>query len=283
MKIFLALMMFVFSLQAKSLFSNDSQAEAGKYLMAVKDLIVAAQKTRGITFSYINGNESALLLIYNYRDDMKQAIGTMESLPMSKDPLVSLRATSISTSFVKLNSKALKMSSSDAFDAYTGNIAQALMLAQTVSRSGSDSMSDFGKEVSKIMMETILPLSEWMGELRALGSGAAAKGSADRKAQVKMQVLLGKIERLDQTLQAQMHSVVTQKPDFYSADINSRLATAQRAISKYVNFTKAKILKDKIKADPNDYFSLATDTISTIIVLFDMDNTAIQEDSKGWI
>ena len=283
MKIFLILALLLFNLQAKSLFSNDDQKEASKYIMAVKDLIVAAQKTRGATLSYINGNESALLLVYNFRDDMNKAIRTMESLPLAKNPIVGSRATSISSSFIALNSKALKMNSQEAFDAYTGEIAQALLLAQSVSEAGSENMSDFGKKVSSIMMETIMPLSEWMGELRALGSGAAAKGSASKKVKIQMQVLINKIERLDQKLQIEMHSVISQKPDDFSADIKARLAAAHQAITKYVSITKKYIIKDKITYDANDYFALATDTIGTVIRIFDIDNAAINEDAKGWL
>jgi len=245
MKIFLLISLLIFNLQAKSFFSNHEQADTSKYLMAVKDLIVAAQKTRGATLSYINGNESALILIYNFRDDMTKAIGLMESLPLSKNSIISSRATNISTAFVALNAKALKLSSSEAFDQYTGNIAQALMLAQTVSKSGTKDMSSFGKEVSKVMMETIMPLSEWIGEQRALGSGAAAKGSTDKNLRTKMQVLIMKIEKLNKKLQADMRVVVAEKPEYYGAIINTNLISANSAISDYINETKKKIIKDK--------------------------------------
>ncbi len=133
------------------------------------------------------------------------------------------------------------------------------------------------------MMETILPLSEWLGEQRAIGSGVAAKGKASKGLKVNMKVLLGKIERLNMTLQAQMKAVVRQKPDYYGTNINAKLEKADSAISKYVAFTKKEFFKSKITVSSDKYFKLATDTISTILVLFDMNNVAIIEDSKGWI
>ncbi|SFV70975.1 Methyl-accepting chemotaxis protein [hydrothermal vent metagenome] len=283
MKIFLVLALLLFNLQAKSLFTNNDQKDASKYLMAVKDLIVATQKTRGATVSYINGNDGALLLVYNFRDAMNKAIRKMNALPLANNPTISSQATSISSALVKLNSKAVKMSAEDAFDAYTEKISQALLLAQSVSAIGSKDMSAFGKKVSKIMMETILPLSEWMGELRALGSGAAAKGSASKKVKIKMQILVNKITKLEQKLQSQMQSIVSKNPDFFSVNTKMALSTAHRAIMKYIAVTKKYIIKDKVKYNPDEYFSLATDAISSIIVIFDADNTAINEDAKGWI
>jgi len=283
MKIFLVLALLLFNLQAKSLFTNNEQKDASKYLMAVKDLIVATQKTRGATLSYINGNDSALLLVYNFRNAMNKAIRKMNALPLANNPTISSQATSLSTALVQLNSKAVKMSSENAFDAYTEKIQQALLLAQSVSAIGSKDMSAFGKKVSGIMMETILPLSEWMGELRALGSGVTAKGTASKKVKIKMQILVNKITQLEQTLQSQMQSVVSENPDFYSVNINRRLSAADKAIMKYITITKKYIIKNKVKYNPDDYFSVATDAISSIIVIFDADNRAINEDAKGWI
>jgi len=281
MKILLALMMLIFTLNAKSFFSNDNQAEKGKYIMAVKDLIVAAQRTRGVTLSYINGNESALFLIYNYRDDMKTAIGKMESSPLAS--VYNNKLTPISNAFTRLNTRALKMKSADAFDAYTETIAQALMLAQSVSSTNSDKMNAFGLKVSKVMMEVIMPLSEVMGQQRALGSGASAKGSADKSLKTQMQVLVLKISKLKDRLQSEMRTVVSEKPEYYGPTINSKLVNADNAINEYLKVTKKRIIKNKIDYDANEYFTLATDTISTIMVLFDMNNEAIKEDSKGWI
>ncbi|SFV60274.1 Methyl-accepting chemotaxis protein [hydrothermal vent metagenome] len=280
-KIFLVLLMLL-NLQAKSFFSNDDQKEASKYLMAVKDLIVAAQKTRGATYSYANGNENAMMLVYMFRDDMNSAIRTMESLPLSKNPIIGARTTTISSAFVKLNSKALKMKPNEAFDAYTENIAQTLLLAQSVSQIGSEKMSPFGKKVTSIMMETILPLSEWMGQLRAIGSAACAKGGATKKDKIKMQILMSKIAKLDQELQIKMSSAIKDNPSNFSPDVKERLANAHKAISHYLSITKKEVMKDKTNYNPDDYFALATDTIDSVIALFDIGHAAINEDAKGW-
>ena len=119
MRIFLALPLLIFSLEAKSLFSNDDQADNAKYINSLKDLVIATQKTRGLTNSYLNGNTSTLLLIHGNKRDMKRAIGVMESLPLSSNPIVRDRATNISQALIKLNNKAFKLKPSVTFDSYT--------------------------------------------------------------------------------------------------------------------------------------------------------------------
>ena len=70
MKVFFVIMLFLFTLEARSLFAND----------ALKDLIVSTQKTRGLTNNYLNGNTVSMLLVYESRKDMKKASFISQSL-----------------------------------------------------------------------------------------------------------------------------------------------------------------------------------------------------------
>ena len=91
--ILFTLLVLAVQLQAKSLFSNNEQAENAKYINSLKDLVIATQKTRGLTNSYLNGNESTLLLIHGNKRDMKRALGIMESLPLSSNSVISERSS----------------------------------------------------------------------------------------------------------------------------------------------------------------------------------------------
>lgn len=50
----LSVLLLVSSLQAKPIFSNSEQADISSYIDSLKDLVVATQKTRGLTNSYLN-------------------------------------------------------------------------------------------------------------------------------------------------------------------------------------------------------------------------------------
>lgn len=284
MRIFILITMLVVSVYAKALFSNSNQADVSEYMGALKDLIVATQKTRGVTIGYRNGNTSALLLMYEYRSDMKKAIGTMESLPLASDPIINSRATSISQSLTKLNAISLTLSSDELFTRYTENIAQSLMLAQTVNKKSFNDLSDFGKLSATVMLESILPLTENIGELRALGTGAAALGHIDTTDNMfKIKAIIKEIKKINEKFQSDQMYIIMNHKDHFATDVNVKMKRIQNSIDGFITLTEKEILKKDITTNPSQYFSLATDVISEVIVIFDINNKAIIKDSKGWL
>jgi len=283
MRILLLVAMLMFSLQAKSLFSNNDQADNSKYINSLKDLVIATQKTRGLTNSYLNGNESALLLIHGNRGDMKKAIGTMESLPLASNPIISKRATNISQALIKLNNKAFKLDASLVFDSYTEQIEQTLMLAQTVSKQGSKDLNPLGQEASVVMMEVILPLTEQIGRMRGMGSGIVAKGTVTNHQKFAITAMLSEIAELESKLQIDLKVIIAQHKDKYDNNINNNLSSLNKAISEYTTLTKTKIMTGGKGLNSDDYFTQGTDIISILINIFNSNNKAILEDSKGWI
>ncbi len=283
MKVFSLIIILVVSVYAKALFSNSQQADASEYMGALKDLIVATQKTRGATFGYHNGNTSALLLIYDYRSDMKKAIGIMESLPLSSEPVVNTRATSISQSLTRLNARALKMDMDDSFTQYTENIENALMLAQTINKKGFDDLNDFGKLTATVMLESILPLTENIGQLRAMGTGAAAKGSISKNKMLQMQALIKEIKKINDKFQADEKYIYMNNKKQFNTDVNMKMARIQKSINNLVSVTQKDIFRKKIITNASQYFSLATEVISGVVVVFNINNRAIVSDSKGWL
>ncbi|MEK6658205.1 MAG: hypothetical protein AABY36_00825, partial [Campylobacterota bacterium] len=126
MRIFLSILILTFSVYAKTLFSNDKQVDSSQYINSLKDLVIATQKTRGLTNSYLNGNQVALMLVQDAKSDMKKAIDSMESLGLASDPVISQNATEVSKKLMELNRKAFKLEAKVAFDRYTQEIANVL-------------------------------------------------------------------------------------------------------------------------------------------------------------
>ncbi len=282
MRVFLICVFLVYSLGAKSLFTNNDQADNSVYIGALKDLIIATQKTRGLTNSYMNGNTVAMLLVYGNRDDMKKAIGTMESLPLAADTVINTRATAISQALIKLNNRAFKMKSDEAFSSYTEQIGQALMLAQTVSKRLSKNLNPFGKEVSSIMMEIMLPMTEYVGQMRGFGSGLAAKGSLNKKELEHILVLSNQIKKLNSKLQQKMSQLISKYHDKYTTDIKTQISDIDNATKNYTSFAESKFMNDVKSIEPNAYFDNGTKLISLIIKAYNTNNKALLEDSKGW-
>ena len=231
----------------------------------------------------MNGNLAAMLLVFKNRGDMKKAIGIMESTDLAADPVINTRATTISQSLIKLNNKAFKMKPSDAFSNYTEQIEQVLMLAQSVSKRGSKDLNPVGIDASIIMMETMLPMTEYVGQLRGFGSGLAAKGEMDKAELEQVFVLVNNVETLNSDLQKQVIKLTSKYPNKVSSNIDSQLSAVDKASKTYTDFAKDKFLNDIKNIDPNEYFDEGTKLINKIIKAYDTINKALLDDSKGWL
>jgi len=283
MKIFLLALLMLVNLNAKSLFSNDSQKESSMYIGALKNLVISTQKTRGLTNSYLSGNSMALLLVHETQKDMKDAIGDMEASSLASDPVINSRATAISQELTKMNRKAAKMDRVKAFEAYTEQIEQILMLAQTVSRRNSKDLNPLGQKASKLMMEVILPMTEFVGRMRGMGSGIAAKNKISKDQTLKLMTLTTELQGLDRHLQKGMQAILEKYEDGYNGNVTTTMRSIQNATKKYIALTRNTLVKDPSAVDPTDYFDEGTDIITLLVKLFDTNNRAIIEDSKGWI
>ncbi|MEN8303844.1 MAG: hypothetical protein ABFQ64_07225 [Campylobacterota bacterium] len=236
-----------------------------------------------MTNSYMNGNTAALLLVYANRQDMKKAIGTMESLPMAADPIINSRATTISQSLITLNNKAFKQKPSVAFSNYTEQIGQTLMLAQTISKRSAKELNPFGQEASSIMMEIMLPMTEYVGQLRGFGSGLAAKGKRSEDELAKILVLVNEVKTLNIKLQSDMNKLISKYPGKLASSISTEVSAINQSANSYTKFAQNKFNKDVRNIDPNRYFESGTELISKIIKAYNTNNNAILKDSKGWI
>ncbi|MCF6340444.1 MAG: hypothetical protein L3J10_06825 [Sulfurimonas sp.] len=281
MRIFLTILIFVTGVHA-NIFTNKEQSDAAAYMDALKDLIVSTQRTRGVTSAYLNGNHSAIVVIYSYREDMKKAIGKMESLPLSSDPIISNRATALSLSLIKLNQEALEITPKESFDRHCENISQALMLAQTVSKKGFQNLNAFSKNTSGIMLETILPLSESLGQLRAFGSGIAAKKNITKNDNYKVEALLQEIKSLSAKLHEELTATAHQYKNKYNVNLNTELLKVENIIKTFSKFTRKELITKNISIDSMTYFNEGTNTVDSVIRLFDINSKAIASDSKGW-
>jgi len=283
MRLLFIAMLILVSLNAKSFFSNSQQADNTIYLGSLKDLVIATQKTRGLTNSFLNGNTAALLLVYNNRENMVKAISTMESVSIATDPIIKKRATNISNALIKLNNSAFKKESNSVFAQYTEQIAQTLILAQTLAKRSAKDLNPFGVDASKVMMNTMLPMTEYVGQMRGFGSGLAAKKKCSKLELNKMLILANKIQNLNVKLQKQLFKLTQKYKQSLPLQLQNQAADINTITKKYTLFVKNQFENNVKNINPNIYFDNGTDLISHIIKVYGTINKAILEDSKGWL
>ncbi|WP_294967008.1 nitrate- and nitrite sensing domain-containing protein [Sulfurimonas sp.] len=245
---------------------------------------MSTQKTRGLTNNYLNGNTTSMLLVYGNRKEMKKAIGTMESLPLASDAIINNRATNISESLIKLNRKAFKKDPAIVFEQYSELIEQTLMLAQTVSKHGSKELNPLGQKLSTVMMEVILPLTEYVGQMRGMGSGIVAKGMITKTQKAHMQALAYEVDVHTTQLIADIKKISSSNQKSFNSELDAKLDSISRASKNYITLTNNEVIqKKKINFDTDEYFNKGTDLISLVIDVYNINNKVILDDSKGWL
>lgn len=283
MRIFLFILFMMLTIQAKPIFSNAKQADSSLYIGSLKDLLIATQKARGLTNSYLNGNLIALMLVQDAKDDMRRAFDTMESLALASDPIISQKASELKSRLTELNRKGLKSKPEVAFKRYSEEIEQILLFAQTITKQSSEHMSPFAKETSLIMMERMLPLTEYVGQLRGMGSGVAAKGKATKEQQDALDAIITQVVKVNDDFQKNIKSSINKGRDYYPQDMEAEVTKIDTAIKEYVSFAKRELYKEEVSVNADDYFDMGTQIIIQIVSVYDKANKAVRKDSKGYI
>jgi hypothetical protein len=129
----------------------------------------------------------------------------------------------------------------------------------------------------------MLPMVEYVGQMRGFGSGLAAKGSVNKKELAKINTLSNKIKSLNSQLQINMTQLMVKYADKLSSSVKFQVADINKNVMSYTAFSEDKFANDVTNIDPNTYFDNGVKLVSSIIKAYDTINKAILEDSKGWI
>lgn len=207
----------------------------------------------------------------------------MESVSIATDPIINKRATNISDTLIKLNHTAFKKEPNLVFTQYTQEIGQILILAQTLAKRSAKDLNPFGIEASKIMMEVMLPMTEYVGQMRGFGSGLAAKKKRTEVELNKILILSNKIKNLNSQLQEQLYELTQKYGDSLQEQIVDETASVDKITKSYTLFAEDEFRSNIKNIEPNDYFDNGTELISHIIKVYNTCNRAILKDSQGWI
>ena len=287
MKILLIILFVLSSMWAKPIFSNDEQADTSEYISSLKDLLVATQKTRGMTYTYLKGDHSVVFKVMDFHKEMKEALLKLEISELGEDNALKSREQRLSETLIRLNKKSMKMDPDEMLTEYTIAIENILVLANLAQIQSSEHLNELGKISVENLLKTALPLTEKIGQLRAYGAGAIVELDSDKGLDPmdlhKITVLLTEIE----THLRQFETGATAVSAHYSPEMDSEL---KRLLNKnrddldiFMTLTSNIFIKNKPHTiTAPQFFSLGTKTIENLLTIFKLQNKAIKESSKGW-
>lgn len=225
------------------------------YLNAIESFILASQKTRGLTNSYLNGNLSAQLLVYGQREKIIQAIEDMQS-HSTKSLLDTTQQKKLVADIINLNKSAFKEDPKSVFSRYTDIIDMSI---------------DFGKELEdkmaqndpnyKVISSIAFPLIENIAKLRGLGSGCVARGNSTKIENEKLLSFIIQINKLRYKIGESGNNSPSEKKSLERIDY---------VIQRYVQLSQDEIInRHTITIGADFYFDQGTAVIDTIVKYLD--------------
>ncbi|MEA3373367.1 MAG: nitrate- and nitrite sensing domain-containing protein [Campylobacterota bacterium] len=278
--ILLLFMLVIMNASAFSLFDKTDEEQIAKiaYIDSLKDLIVATQKTRGLTNNFMNGNVVAQLLVYHERSEMKKALRALKRQKMSVDTTTQQKIVELKKALKQLNKKAFKQPSGQTFQNYTEMINEMLALGSNIAQNSFSKNEKFTQQATALMMSVVLPLTEQIGKTRGLGSGIVARGHSLDIEVPKMTGFVNEAERLSGKLAADTKSIYASNSKKYPSDLVNKVEMINADIRAYVALTREKVIGQKeIKLDPNIYFDQGTAAISKVLTVFTINKTALTQ------
>lgn len=287
MKILLMFIFMVAGLWGKPIFSNDKQADTSNYISSLKDLLVATQKTRGMTYTYLKGNEAVVFQVMDFHDEMKKALLELEVSELGGDTVLKSREERLSENLIRLNKKAMTMKPEQMFTEYSIAIENILVLAELAQIRSSEHLNELGKISVENLLQAALPLTEKIGQLRAIGSGGIvtlrADKSVDAEEIAKMKILLAEIESHLRKFEIGATAVSSHYSNALDSELKRALSKNRDDIDIFIETTVDIFLKNKPNTlEATQYFAMATKDIDNLLQIFELQNRAIKESSKGW-
>jgi hypothetical protein len=274
--LFIITMIITISLSVKLLSHNSQQVLLTNknlsylsYLDEIKNLIIATQKTRGLSNYYLNGDVGAIMLIHDQRKSMERAIHAIKKLKLHNFKTIDHQYEGLTANLLSLNDTAFEQNSTVLFQNYSFEIDKLLALAASISATAFQNNNKL-----QFSVNTLLPLTESIGKLRGLGSGLLARGSSTNSEILQMNAFITSIEHLSQVTYNYMQSI---KHEDHLKLIPSAYES-NRSLTQYIMTTRESVIYPQdSKLTAGFYFPQGTKNISKVITIY----KKIYQESKG--
>ena len=270
-KIIMLLLMLVVTASAVS------DAKKVRYLDTVKDLIVATQKTRGGTYTFLNGSEFAQFGVFEQRSNIKAAFKSLNRQFKVVGPKIDGEFDKLYKQMKSLNKLAFQLDPLVSFKAYSSLINKMILLGGKVQIELYSDGSRFEKSASDLMMNQIMRLTEGLGKLRGLGSGIAARGECEDE---EVEYMEEYVQEVHKNMNNVINTLTTLNKTYgnnYPEGLNKQLIKYKKDVLAYIKLAEKKLIeKDNIQIDSHEYFKQGTDLIVGAIKCYKMKSRALK-------
>ena len=244
------------------------------YLLPLKEVLSDMQQHRGMAAAMLNGDASFVSKLEEKQKHLQEQIAKLDAEDRQHGEELGVAGSwkAVKDEWQGLRGKVAGFTPKESFAAHTALIAKVTALMTAVA-DGSNLTLDPDLDSYYLMdaIVTRLPaMSETLGQARAVGAGAAARGGEPViEERIRLSVMQSGIREL---LSSVEHSVATAGST--NPALGQRLAADMEGVKSVTNsflqtLDQKLIRADKISIEPKTYFAEATATIDQAFKLYD--------------
>ncbi|WP_036303538.1 methyl-accepting chemotaxis protein [Methylotenera sp. L2L1] len=251
---------------------TETELQGVTYLNPLRNLIENVQAHRGMSNSYLSGNDSFAEkidanekksgdLILNI-DEIDRKLGTQFNTTANWNK-IKQDLDKIKSNWAQIKSKSIEITSKDSFAAHTDLINQLLEFSLQVADASTltlDPEIDSYYLMDIVYLRTI-NVVENMAKIRGLGAGIASRQFATSEEKLKLSILTNQVEA---SLKSYEHDMLALKNYQSTYDqIKPVMSSLHKSISALNTLVKTEIIEtEAINLDSKVYFDNATQSIN---------------------
>ena len=232
----------------------------------IKRIIGLSQKHRGLTATYLQGNNSVAGELYEIRQNIEALINDANQFALTTSEA---RWEAYLDHWRRLESTSMQLTPPESFKQHTSLIETLLYLLQDVAEHIEFAETDQSLNEAHFLWREFPQLVEYIGQARAVGVATATKGESSQIDKVKLGYLCEKINLMSDTVFNKLNQMT-------KVSESDQLNQAEQACIQLVSLINEQlILPVKVSIANQEYFAIASHTMEQCNTLLDNELSAI--------
>jgi len=240
----------------------------------VKQLLLDVQQHRAMASALLNGDKSFAAKREKKQAEIERSIAALEAC-RNPELMMDKRWNDVLTGWQSLNKEVLTLTPEVSFRRHVALVRIIVYLMGDIAdRSQIVGKCSIDVALANALWSKLPIAAEGLGQARALGTGAAAKGICNGVTRTRLRFLLG---RVGETVKLVSDDLARADTTQAANMMNAWQSTAQ-SVNNFLALLEEKIINtEQPSINAEQYFSAATQTIDTLFAVFDQVTSDIEK------
>ena len=258
--------------QNKQIATTTNERDGLEYVTAVRSLLEQVPQHSGVVNGILNGDTSLRAQLPAIESRIDASIASVDAVNTKYGDRFGTNDvwTRWKGQWRDLQQKSTQMTSKESFDIHDRLMTEVIGLVQ-MAGDKSDLVLDAELDTF-YLADTLLSRLPWasayVGQLRGLGTGIAAKGKLTQEDHARLMFLVTQIQGSVQSLDRSVKSAVRYNPGL-EAKLGALSANAVTASDNYLTLANSELIRSGVNIDAPKFYSAGTNTIDSLFRLYE--------------